>query len=127
MSKKRRNKEEVLALLNDALKEYIADTDLIWYRYYLNMNSFSTSAYANWIKKDDKDIIELYTILENLQESRIINGMLNKTSNINTTTSIYFTKVHLKWIEHEKQMLLDQNKRQQDLDREIIISFNSDD
>jgi hypothetical protein len=37
-----------------------------------------------------------------MQESRIVNGMILKNSNINTTGAIFYLKCKKQWIEEEK-------------------------
>jgi len=123
MGKIRKNKEQVIKLLNDTIKEYITNDDLIWYRYHLNINGFSSSAYANWTAKGDEDIDELHDILEELQEARIVNGMLNKNSNIDRTTSIYYTKVHLNWVEREKLLAIEQKDTSLVEEAEVVVEF----
>ena len=103
----RLSKEDVVKILEKVLVVFSASTDEFYYRHVLNAHGINPSQFCHWIKKGDKEIDELYQTLESIQENKIVSGMLNKKSNINTTGAIFYLKAKKGWIERDKQLALE--------------------
>jgi len=118
---KRNTKETIITLQKECLDEYIKDENLMYYRYYLNVKGLSTTNYANWCNKGIKEINDLKTILDDIQESRIWNELIKKNGKVNTVGAIFFQKTHCGYIEAEKL----QNVKQPSTDYNININYET--
>ena len=110
MSRKQMTLPEVISLLKETLQVYRDNEELMYYRYYLNQQGFSSTKLCHWMNKGNADIKAIVADLEDLQESRLWNELIKKNSKVNVTGAIFSLKTHHKAIEYERWLHLELEK-----------------
>ena len=124
---KRTTEADIVKILKATYVEYVKDEDLMYWRYHMNMKGYSTTALCNWVAKNIPKINDMVLKLDDLQESRLYNELIKKSGKVNTTGGIFVLKSKHNAIEYEKELQLEQQNKQLDLDRDINIRFIKDD
>lgn len=123
MNAKRKTKEDVIKILQEVYDEYIISDDILYYRLLINRKGLSTTAFSNWCNKNIPEIDDMVEILEDLQESVIVNEMLLKSGKVNVTAGIFWTKCRRQWIEHEKLLVIESKEIVNTEETTISIEF----
>jgi hypothetical protein len=100
----RRTIDDIKALLRETYQVFTDTEDMMFYRYYINMQGLSSSSLSQWIAKEDQELLDLIQILNDLQESRLWNELIKKNGRVKTTGAIFALKAHHKAVEYERQV-----------------------